>query len=336
MSGGRGGHEGGHLRPGHPVWPGRLTARATVRNRRDEWIVPGCSTGSSTSRWSATTGSSETGPGRRLRRRVHHQGAQRRRVSQPLTGRPPQTGHEAVRAGRRSRYRAGRMLAGANRNDSQLLGTILERLQVLGSLPEEITVHLDTGYGLGKDPALLDERGLRGATSHKGEKAPVGHTAVARRSTRHSSGPKATRARTSSTGTAPCCCPCWCLTGRTAWAWKRAPVNRMRGSRRPGAGPGRGCTRRRCRAGRRAAAHRGVPHGAALLAGARRTRPRPVRSDGGPWRWKPDRVGGRSPARAVDRSPVDPLDPRAAGRPRPSRPRGTQRSHACPWGTGGG
>ena len=67
----------------------------------------------------------------------------------------------------------GRVLAGANRHDSPLLGPTLDRLDDLGPLPDEVTVHLDAGYDSGKTRALLDERGLRGEIAHKGEKAPI-------------------------------------------------------------------------------------------------------------------------------------------------------------------
>lgn len=67
----------------------------------------------------------------------------------------------------------GRILAGANRHDSPLLGPTLDRLDDLGPLPEDITVHLDAGYDSGKTRDLLAERGLRGEIAHKGEKAPI-------------------------------------------------------------------------------------------------------------------------------------------------------------------
>jgi transposase len=65
----------------------------------------------------------------------------------------------------------GRVLAGASRHDSLLLGPILDRLDDLGPLPDEVTVHLDAGYDSDKTRTLLDERGLRGEIAHKGEKA---------------------------------------------------------------------------------------------------------------------------------------------------------------------
>ncbi|WP_329182850.1 IS5 family transposase [Actinacidiphila glaucinigra] len=40
----------------------------------------------------------------------------------------------------------GRVLAGANRHDSPLLAPTLDRLNDLGPLPHDITVHLDAGY----------------------------------------------------------------------------------------------------------------------------------------------------------------------------------------------
>ncbi|NEB62251.1 IS5 family transposase [Streptomyces diastaticus] len=67
----------------------------------------------------------------------------------------------------------GRELAGANRHDSPLLASTLDRLDDLGPLPDDVTVHLDAGYDSDKTRALLDERGLHGRIAHKGEKAPI-------------------------------------------------------------------------------------------------------------------------------------------------------------------
>lgn len=67
----------------------------------------------------------------------------------------------------------GKVLAGANQHDSPLLGPTLDRLDDLGSLPEEITVHLDAGYDSKVTRALLAERGLHGEIARKGEKVPI-------------------------------------------------------------------------------------------------------------------------------------------------------------------
>jgi transposase len=67
----------------------------------------------------------------------------------------------------------GRVLAGANRYDSLLLATILDRLDDLGPMPDNITVHLDAGYDSDMTRTLLDERGMDGWIAHKGEKAPI-------------------------------------------------------------------------------------------------------------------------------------------------------------------
>lgn len=67
----------------------------------------------------------------------------------------------------------GRVLAGANRHDSPLLAPTLDKLDSLGPLPDEITVHLDSGYDSGKTRDELTGRGLRGQIAHKGEKAPI-------------------------------------------------------------------------------------------------------------------------------------------------------------------
>lgn len=65
------------------------------------------------------------------------------------------------------------MLAGANRNDSPLLGPTLGRLQDLVPLPEKITAHLDAGYDSKVTRALLAEHGLVGEIARKDEKAPI-------------------------------------------------------------------------------------------------------------------------------------------------------------------
>jgi transposase len=67
----------------------------------------------------------------------------------------------------------GRVLAGANRHDSPLLAPTLDCLDELGPLPEQITVHLDSGYDSGKTRDLLADRGLHGKIAVKGLKAPV-------------------------------------------------------------------------------------------------------------------------------------------------------------------
>jgi len=67
----------------------------------------------------------------------------------------------------------GRVLAGANRHDSPLLAPTLDKLDDLGPLPDDITVHLDSGYDSDKTRDELTRRGLRAQIAHKGEKAPI-------------------------------------------------------------------------------------------------------------------------------------------------------------------
>nr|WP_256387298.1 transposase [Kitasatospora sp. MMS16-BH015] len=113
------------------------------------------------------------GPRSDRRGRLHHQGARTRRGRRPPTGRPRQTGRK--RSGTTDGYGIplGRVLAGANRHDSPLLAPTLDRLEDLGPVPDDITVHLDAGYESDKTRALLSERCLRGRVAHKGENAPV-------------------------------------------------------------------------------------------------------------------------------------------------------------------
>jgi len=70
----------------------------------------------------------------------------------------------------------GVVSAGANRHDSPLLAPTLEALQTLGGLPEPVSVHLDRGYDSDTTRRLLEERGLAGVISEKGQSAPLGST----------------------------------------------------------------------------------------------------------------------------------------------------------------
>jgi transposase len=67
----------------------------------------------------------------------------------------------------------GRVLAPANRHDSPLLAPTLDKLDDIGPLPEQVTVHLDAGYDPGKTRDELESRSMQGEIAHKGDKAPV-------------------------------------------------------------------------------------------------------------------------------------------------------------------
>lgn len=67
----------------------------------------------------------------------------------------------------------GRVPAGAYRHDSPLLASPLDRLDDLGPLPDDITVHLDAGYDSDKTRALLNACGTHGRIAHRGERAPI-------------------------------------------------------------------------------------------------------------------------------------------------------------------
>ena len=66
-----------------------------------------------------------------------------------------------------------RVLAGANRHDSPLLASTLDKLDAFGPLPEKVTVHLDAGYDSAVTRELLAGRNLRGEIAHKGDKTPI-------------------------------------------------------------------------------------------------------------------------------------------------------------------
>ena len=67
----------------------------------------------------------------------------------------------------------GRVLAPANRHDSPLLAPTLDKLDDIGPLPGNITVHLDAGYDSQKTRDELARRGITGEIAHKGDKAPI-------------------------------------------------------------------------------------------------------------------------------------------------------------------
>jgi IS5 family transposase len=67
----------------------------------------------------------------------------------------------------------GRVLAPASRHDSPLLAPTLDKLDAIGPLPQDITVHLDAGYDSQKTRDELAGRGMTGDIAHKGDKAPI-------------------------------------------------------------------------------------------------------------------------------------------------------------------
>jgi transposase len=67
----------------------------------------------------------------------------------------------------------GRVLAPANRHDSPLLAATLDKLDDIGPLPGDITVHLDAGYDSQKTRDELAGRGMTGENARKGSKAPI-------------------------------------------------------------------------------------------------------------------------------------------------------------------
>ena len=79
----------------------------TMRDRRDEWIALGVFAAAGPDRPRGLRPHRRAGARRDRRRRVHHQGPRRRRGRRPVPGRPAQTGHETVGAGRGLRHPAG-------------------------------------------------------------------------------------------------------------------------------------------------------------------------------------------------------------------------------------
>ncbi len=70
----------------------------------------------------------------------------------------------------------GAIAAPANRHDSPLLEETLDTLEVLGELPERMSVHLDRGYDSGATREKLQLRDLIPAISEKGKPAPLAAT----------------------------------------------------------------------------------------------------------------------------------------------------------------
>jgi len=67
----------------------------------------------------------------------------------------------------------GTITAPANRHDSPLLDETLDTLEVLGSLPEQMSVHLDRGYDSETTRQKLKIRGMASMISEKGKPAPL-------------------------------------------------------------------------------------------------------------------------------------------------------------------
>jgi len=67
----------------------------------------------------------------------------------------------------------GAVAAPANRHDSPLLDETLDALEVLGELPEQISVHLDRGYDSRLTTEKLKGRGLPSVIPEKGKPAPL-------------------------------------------------------------------------------------------------------------------------------------------------------------------
>jgi IS5 family transposase len=70
----------------------------------------------------------------------------------------------------------GAIAAPANRHDSPLLGETLDTLEVVGELPERMSVHLDRGYDSKTTREKLQDRGLLAEISEKGKPAPIAST----------------------------------------------------------------------------------------------------------------------------------------------------------------
>jgi transposase len=70
----------------------------------------------------------------------------------------------------------GAIAAPANRHDSPLLDETLDTMEILGELPERISVHLDRGYDSETTRQKPQIRGLLAEISQKGKPAPIAAT----------------------------------------------------------------------------------------------------------------------------------------------------------------
>lgn len=70
----------------------------------------------------------------------------------------------------------GAIAAPANRHDSVLLEGTLDTMEIVGDLPEWMSVHLDRGYDSKTTRQRLELRGLLSEISQKGKPAPLGTT----------------------------------------------------------------------------------------------------------------------------------------------------------------
>jgi hypothetical protein len=67
----------------------------------------------------------------------------------------------------------GTVAASANRHDSPLLGETLDTLEVLGPLPEQLSMHLDRGYDSETTREKLRSRGFTPKIPEKGRPSPL-------------------------------------------------------------------------------------------------------------------------------------------------------------------
>ena len=67
----------------------------------------------------------------------------------------------------------GAIAAPANRHDSPLIDETLDTLEVLGPLPEQMSVHLDRGYDSETTRQKLKIRNMTSMISEKGKPAPL-------------------------------------------------------------------------------------------------------------------------------------------------------------------
>jgi transposase len=70
----------------------------------------------------------------------------------------------------------GSIAAPANCHDSPLLDETLNTMEILGELPERVSVHLDRGYDSKTIRQKLADRGLVANISEKGKQDPLGTT----------------------------------------------------------------------------------------------------------------------------------------------------------------
>ena len=149
----------------------------TLRDRRDEWIELGVFEQLELIALQAYDRIVGLALRRHPGRRLPHQSLVRRRMRRAKPSGPAQRRTQALHRDRRHGHparRGGR--APATDTTPRCSDPTLDRLDRLGPLPEQATVHLDAAYGTVKGRKTAAEHGLLAEVAVKGIAAPIQNT----------------------------------------------------------------------------------------------------------------------------------------------------------------